>query len=333
MPNQLKVVQFGLGAIGCDAARLVLKKKSLQLVGGIDIDPAKVGLDLGEALNLNRKLGRRVSNDPEKLLAETKPDVVLHATASFLSQVEDQLRTCIRAKTNVVSSCEELFYPFRRDAQFAQRIDALAKEHGVAVMATGVNPGFSMDVLPLALTSVCTEVKTITATRVVDASKRRLPLQKKIGAGLAPQEFRKLVSAGKLGHIGLVESLHAIADRLQFEIDDIRETIDPKLADNALRTPYLQVSPGQVAGIIHVARGLKQGVELIKLELHMYVGAENPVDRVTIVGEPPIQLDIAGGIFGDKATVARMVNAIPIVHQAQSGLATAFDLPMPLCIQ
>jgi len=290
-------------------------------------------MDLGEALNLNRKLGTRVSNDPEKLLAETQPEVVLHATASFLSQVEDQLRTCIRAKTNVVSSCEELFYPFRRDAEFAQRIDPLAKELGVTVMATGVNPGFSMDVLPLALTSVCTAVKTITAARVVDASKRRLPLQKKIGAGLSPEEFGKRVAAGQLGHIGLVESLHAIADRLQFDLDDIRETIDPKLAEKAIRTPYLQVSPGQVAGIIHVAGGLKKGVELIKLELHMYLGAVNPADSVTIVGEPPIQLTIAGGIFGDKATIARMVNAIPIVHQAQPGLATAMDLPMPFCVQ
>ncbi len=333
MKNQIKVVQYGLGPIGIEAARLVLKKKNLQLVGGIDIDPAKVGMDLGEVLNLNQRLGTHVSNDPEKLLAETQPDVVLHTTASFLSQVEDQLRTCIRAKTHIVSSCEELFYPFRRDAQFAQRVDALAKEHGVTVMATGVNPGFSMDVLPLALTSVCTEVKTITATRVVDASKRRLPLQKKIGAGLASEKFRKQISAGKLGHIGLVESLHAIADRLQFEIDDIRETIEPKLADNAIRTLYLQVSPGQVAGILHVARGLKKGVELIKLELHMYLGAENPADSVTIVGEPPIQLTIAGGIFGDQATIARMVNAIPIVHQAQPGLATAMDLPMPFCIQ
>lgn len=332
MTNSIKVVHYGLGPIGIEAAKLALQKKSLQLVGGIDIDPTKVGHDLGDVLNLERKLGVLVSDDAEKVLSQTRPEVVLHATASFLNRVEEQLQMCCRAKAAVVSSCEELFYPFRRDPNFCQRVDDLAKKHGVAIMATGVNPGFSMDVLPLAMTSVCRRVEKVFATRIVDASKRRLPLQKKIGAGLQPEEFRQLVSLGKLGHIGLVESLHAVADRLGLKLDDITETIEPKIAAAGVRTPYLEVKSGQVAGILHTARGLKNGEEIIKLELRMYVGADNPVDSVRIVGDPPIELNVAGGIFGDSATIARMVNAIPVVHRAAPGLFTAMDLPMPHCI-
>lgn len=333
MAPPIKVVQYGLGPIGIAAARLVLEKKNLRLVGGIDVDPTKVGQDLGEILNLRRKLGALVSDDAEKVLAQTRPDVVLHSTVSFLSRVEDQLLMCCRAKASVVSSCEELFYPFRRDADFNQRIDELAKTHGVTVMATGVNPGFAMDVLPLAMTSVCMRVEKVFVNRIVDASKRRLPLQKKIGAGLQTEEFQQLVSMGKLGHIGLVESLHAVADRLGLDLDEITETIDPKIAVASVRTPYLEVSAGQVAGILHVARGLNRGDELIRLELQMYVGAVSSVDSVRIVGDPAIELNIEGGIFGDTATIARMINAIPIVHRAQPGLFTAMDLPMPFCIQ
>jgi 4-hydroxy-tetrahydrodipicolinate reductase len=328
MENKIKVVQYGLGPIGIAAAKLVLEKKSLELVGGIDIDPEKVGLDLGDVLNLERNLGTLVSDDPAKLLNETKPDIVLHSTGSFLKKVEDQLEICIRSKTCVISSCEELFYPYYRDTEFSQRIDKLAKDFGVAVLGTGVNPGFSMDVLPLCMTSVCSDVKKITATRIVDASQRRRPLQKKIGAGLKPDEFRKLVKEGKLGHIGLVESLVAVANSLKWDLDDLRETIDPKISDRTIETPYLKVAPGEVAGILHVASGFKNGEELIKLELQMFVGAEEPLDSISIEGSPPIHLKIEGGIFGDTATIARMVNAIPPVIKTEPGLKTAVELPM-----
>ncbi|MFQ5823986.1 MAG: dihydrodipicolinate reductase, partial [bacterium] len=154
MGNQIKVVQYGLGPIGIAAAKLVLQKRNLKLVGGIDIDPNKVGIDLGEVLNLNHKLGTEVSPDPVRLLEISKPDVILHSTSSFLNKIEDQLEICIGSKSSVISSCEELFYPFHRDSEFSNRIDKLAKEHGVVIVGTGVNPGFTMDILVLMMTSV-----------------------------------------------------------------------------------------------------------------------------------------------------------------------------------
>jgi len=235
---------------------------------------------------------------------------------------------CIQAGASVISSCEELFYPYRRDSEFSSRIDKLAKEKKATVVGTGVNPGFSMDVLVLAMSGVCTDIKKIVATRVADASKRRLPLQKKVGAGLTPDEFRKLVKQGKLGHIGLVESLYAVADRIGFQFDQLTETIDPQIAPNKIETEYFTVQQGEVAGILHIAKAFKNGAELIKLELQMFIGAEKERDCVTIEGEPPIQLTVEGGIFGDKATIARMINAIPVVSNAAPGLTTVIDLPL-----
>ncbi|TDI92642.1 MAG: dihydrodipicolinate reductase [Caldithrix sp.] len=328
METQLKVVQYGLGPIGIEAAKLVLQKKSLKLVGGIDIDPSKVGVDLGDALGLNSKLNISISNDAQKVLNETQADIVLHSTGSFLSKVEEQFKMCLQAGASIISSCEELFYPYRRDSEFSSRIDKLAKENRATIIGTGVNPGFSMDVLVLTMSGVCTAIQKIEATRVSDASKRRLPLQKKIGAGLTPVEFRNLVRQGKLGHIGLVESLYAIADKIGFEFDELKETIDPQISSKTIETEYLTVQQGEVAGILHVAKALKNGVELIKLELQMFVGAEKERDSVKIEGEPPIHLNVEGGIFGDTATIARMINAIPVVSNASPGLTTVVELPL-----
>ncbi|MFQ5675381.1 MAG: dihydrodipicolinate reductase, partial [bacterium] len=213
MAEKIRVVQVGLGPIGTEAARLAHEKKALQIVGGIDIDKGKVNKALGEILGLKSLHDVVVSNDLAKVLEETRPDIVLHSTGSFLNNVEEQLQMCLRAGASVVSSCEELFYPYRRNSEFCARIDRLAREHSATVLGTGVNPGYSLDFFVLSASSVCTHIESIRATRVSNAGRRRLPLQKKVGAGLTVDQFKTLVAQGKLGHIGLLESLHAVFDR------------------------------------------------------------------------------------------------------------------------
>lgn len=329
MDRRYRVVQYGLGPIGAATARVVVQKERLDLVGAIDIDPDKVGKDVGELVESGKALGIEVSSDAEATLQNLKPDVVLHTTSSFLHKVRDQLAICIRAGANVVSSCEELFYPYDRDPEFCKEIDSLAQEHGVSVFGTGVNPGFAMDVLPICLTGMCTSVDRVVATRVVDASKRRLPLQRKIGAGLTPEAFRERVEAGGFGHIGLVESLRAVAAALGWQLERLDEQIDPMVADRPVQTPFLSVNPGRVTGIKHTAQGIVDGREKVLLDLRMYVGAEDPRDEVRIDGDPPIHNIVHGGIFGDTATVAALVNAIPLVVDARPGLRSALGMPVP----
>ena len=247
--NRIRVVQFGLGPIGQACVQALLQKPAFHLVGGIDADPQKVDKDLGEACGLKKRIGLAVRGDAEAALAEWRPHVALHTTQSFLNQIEDQLTTLIRAGVYVVSSAEELFYPYARDPEFCQRIDALAKQYGVAIVGTGVNPGFVMDVLPLCLTGVCTEVRKIVVTRVVDASKRRLPLQKKIGAGLTLREFRARVASGSFGHIGLRESALAVMQTMGWPADEIKESIRPVIAKRKIRTRSYTIASGQVTGL------------------------------------------------------------------------------------
>jgi 4-hydroxy-tetrahydrodipicolinate reductase len=326
--KNIRVIQYGLGPIGASIVRLMRQKASLAIVGAIDTDPQKVGRDLGDVVgSSDAPWGMVVSGDAAAVLARPA-DVVVHSTSSYLSSVMDQLLSCLAAGLCVVSTCEELSYPFRKHPELSKTLDAAAQEEGVALVGTGVNPGFVMDKLPLTLSAVSQRVEWASAVRIVDASRRRLPLQKKIGAGMTPDEFRAQVAAGVIKHHGLPESIAMVADGLGFSLDDISETIEPMIADAVVKTEFLEVAPGQVAGVHQVARGTSGGQEKIFMELKMYVGAKEPADTVVLKGDPSLTLTIPGGTHGDVATAAVVVNAIPTIVAANAGLRTSRDLPL-----
>ncbi len=328
MKKKIRVIQYGIGPIGASIVKLLREKESVEIVGAIDSDPAKIGKDLAEVVSASDgPWGVKVSGDAKGVL-EQSADVVMHTTSSSLPKVMDQLLACLDVGSCVVSTCEELSYPYRTHPQLADQLDKAAKESGVALVGTGVNPGFVMDKLVITLAGVSQRIDHVKALRVVDASKRRLPLQKKIGAGMSVDEFRAKVKEGTIKHVGLPESVAMVADSFGFRVDEITETIEPKVAEARVQTEFLTVEPGQAAGVHQIARGLSEGKELIYMELQMYVGAENPADTVELQGHPNISLTIPGGSHGDIATASVAVNSIPAILDAQSGLRTSRDLPI-----
>ncbi|MBN1902473.1 dihydrodipicolinate reductase [Candidatus Sumerlaeota bacterium] len=328
--KKIRAVQFGLGPIGIECMKWILKKPGYKLVGAIDIDPAKIGKSLDTIMGEKTKTGIVVSDDPKAVFAKTKPDIVLHTTQSSLKKVFPQLELIIKAGINVVSSTEELLLPDLQNPTLAKKIDLLAKKHGVSVLGTGVNPGFVMDTLPLCLSSMCLEIQSISVRRELDAGKRRLPLQKKVGSCLSAAEFQALKKQNKIGHVGLRESLELILKGLGWKADKVVETLDPVVADRKLTTEYFTIDKGRVCGIKHVIRALKSKKQVVTLDLRMYVGAPESFDLVEIDGTPPIKCRFTGGIQGDKATVAALVNSAPRVVSAAPGLLTMKDLKLPL---
>jgi hypothetical protein len=326
--KKVRVVQFGVGPIGASIARLMRQKASLEIVGAIDRDPAKAGRDLGEVVRADDAPWGIVISARAPAVLVSPVDVVVHCTSSYLEGVMDELLACLSAGCCVVSTCEELAYPFRKHPGLSAKLDAAAKEEGVALVGTGINPGFVMDKLVLTLAAAAQRVDWAKAQRVVDASKRRLPLQKKIGAGMTPEEFRAQVAAGLIKHHGLPESVAMVAAGLGFALDDISETIEPIVAKETVKTPFLEVAPGQVAGVCQIARGTAAGEEKVFLELQMYVGAKHPADTIELRGDPNLTLTIPGGTHGDIATAAVAVNAIPAILAAPAGLRTVRDLPL-----
>ena len=328
MKKKIRVIQYGVGPIGASIARLMREKQAIEIIGAIDNDPAKVGRDLGEAAGASdAPWGVKISADAKEALEHTA-DVVIHSTSSSLPKVMDQLLACLEAESCIVSTCEELSYPYRTYPDLAAKLDATAKDWGVALVGTGVNPGFVMDKLVVTLAAVSQRIEHAKAVRIVDGGKRRLPLQKKIGAGMTPEEFRAQVKAGVIKHVGLPESVAMVADSLSLPVDEITETIEPKIAVERVQTEYLTVEAGQAAGVHQIARGFAGGKELVYLELQMYVGAKEPADTITLTGQPNISLVIPGGTHGDVATASVAVNSIPVILDAPAGLRTARDLPI-----
>ena len=333
MPSPVRVLQYGVGPIGLACIRTILAKQEtgqLALAGAVDIAPEKAGRDVAELLGGGLSpTGIVVREDLAAVLAETAPDVVLHTTSSFLDRVHGQIEECIRCGVPVVSSTEELAFSYDRHPELSAVIHEQAVKHGVAVVGTGVNPGYAMDTLALMATGVCCDVSEVHAVRVVDAGKRRMPLQIKVGADLSTEAFEEKKATGVFGHIGLRESLFFVAKGLGWPLDRVDEQLHPVLADAEISTPFLTVASGNVAGIHHSITGYVGGKPLLSLDLKMFVGAKEPHDAVRVVGDPPIDLVVRGGIFGDTATVAALVNAIPLVLHASPGLKTMMDLPVP----
>ncbi len=327
MASLLRIGHFGLGPIGVEAARLVARRGGMVSTAAVDLDPAKIGRDLAEVAGLDSRMGVVVRPSIAEALAIEGADVVLHATGSSLRAVGPQIEELLRAGVHVVSSCEELSFPIADRAGIGAELAAVAREKGVALLGTGINPGFAMDALPIFLTTPCQEVTSIAVTRVNDAGKRRRPLQKKVGAGLSRAEFQELVDAGRVRHVGLRESLEMIADAMGWRLERVEETTAPVLSTRRVATDYLVVEEGQVAGVHQVGVGYVGGKAAISLELRMYVGAEPEFDEVRIEGHPSLRVRCDGGFPGDITTAAVLVNAAQRLPRVVPGLWTMKDLP------
>ncbi len=327
--SNIRVMPFGLGPIGAAIVKQLAQRPGFKIVGAIDIDPAKVGRDLGDVVGLPKRLGVKVSGDARKALKSAKPQVVVLCTSSSVKKVLPQIETILKTKTAIVSTTEELSYPGYTHIRQARQIHAWAKKAKVAVLGTGVNPGFAMDALPIALTGVCERVDRIAVNRIQDARVRRLPFHQKIGAGRTTDQFQKKVDDGRVRHVGLTESIAMIADAIGWTLDRITDDIEPKLAAVTISSEFLAVDPGYVCGIIQDGVGYRKNDAVIRLHMEAYLGAPESYDSVDIEGSPRLSMKIAGGIHGDVATASIVVNSIPKVLNAPPGLHTMRDLPLP----
>lgn len=329
--EKINVIIYGCGVMGQRVAEALLDKESFEIVGAVDIAPELVGKDLGEVIDAQKELGVKIESDAGALLSRTNAQAVVLTTTSHLGSVLPQISQCVNAGLNVVSTCEELSYPWKRNPELAQKIDDMAKEKGVTVVGTGINPGFLMDSLPLILTAPCLKVSSVKVTRMMDSSKRRVPFQKKVGTGLTQEEFRdKIDNKIITGHVGLLESIYMIAEGLGWELDEAVELPpEPVIDEREIETALGTVKPGDVVGLTSVAFGKKGGKDIITLEFNANAAVDEEYDEIVIEGTPNIRERIIGGVHGDIGTVAVTINTIPRAVDASAGIKLMKDLPPP----
>jgi len=326
----IRVIQYGLGPIGAATARLVTERSELQLVGAVDIDPAKVGRDVGDVASMGMNTGIRVCERLSDLDSTARADVVLHTTSSFFPTFMDQIAEILGFGCDVVSTSEELAFPWLANREAAERLSKIAKKAKKTVLGTGVNPGFLMDSLPLFLTGICQRVDRIEAMRAINASLRRGPFQAKIGSGLSLEEFEERMRSGRMGHIGLPESIGMCFDTLGRPLDRYTSSVEPIVADRRIRTDHFVVEKGQVRGLHQTAQGFSDGAEFVRLVFIAALDWSENHDEIRIRGVPDLEVRLSG-TNGDLATVAIAVNAIQRVIDAPPGLMTMRDLPPVVC--
>jgi hypothetical protein len=311
--SELRVGVVGLGPIGLEVARAIVSRRELRIVAAVDVSPALAQKPLAELVP-GAPDDVKIESTLDAALAPGRVEAVALTTTSRFAGVIADLETAIRRRVHVASTCEEMSAP-AIDPQTWARLDERARNADVTLLGTGVNPGFVMDRLPLQLAGACVSVARVRVDRVVDAAKRRGPLRKKVGEGLSPAEFRAGVAANKLGHVGLRESALLIARGLGWHMDGYTETIDPVVGPD-----------GKCLGIRQRGAGTVGGETRIELALDMYVGAENPHDRVQLEADPPMDVLVAGGTQGDRATVGTTVNALARMRSAPRGFLTVADV-------
>lgn len=323
-----KVIQMGLGPIGQQLTRYLSERPGIEIVGAVDPDPRKAGKDIGILTGIG-KSGITISSDLPSALENIRADIAVISTLSSLQKVESQIKEAADFNLHVVSTCEELSHPFETQPDLAVRIDEYCKDKGIACVGTGVNPGFLMDYLPAVMSSVCRKVEHIKVERFQDARHRRVPFQQKIGAGLTEQEF--LQKKESIRHVGLKESVYLLSDALNLKLDRAEETLNPVLAEADVELENLSIKKGAIAGVRQIAKGYINGKEIIQLDFKAAVGLDESHDTIRITGEPGFTSTISGGINGDIATSAIVVNAIRSIIKASPGLRTMLDIPALSC--
>lgn len=328
MSDALRIVQVGMGPLGCMMTPVFAHKRSLEIVGAIDVSPDIAGKTLGDLTSVDLLIP--VSDSISDTL-DTNPDVAVVTTVSEIDRLWTQIEPIVAAGVNVVSTCEELSYPWTTQPALSSQIDEAAKSAGVSVLGTGINPGYLMDFLPIAAAAVINKVDRILIERIQDATTRRLPFRLKIGAGMTRKEFETCVSAGKIRHVGLTESMHMVAAKLGWELNRTEDVVAPVIAETVVQGDGWTVEPGFTTGVNQTGRGYIGNEEVLRLVFRAAVGQSEPRDTVTLIGDPDYVVNIPGGTHGDTATCAIIANAIPAVRDADPGLRTMADMPPISC--
>lgn len=334
--ENVKVAIWGFGAMGSGMARMLAKKKGIVVTGVCDRNAKRVGKNMYDYLGIEQ--GDRpeviITDDFDAVVKDGNVDVVLTATDSFTEAAFPRLKRCLEQKVNVISTAEEMAYPQAQKPELAAELDKIAKENGVTILGSGINPGLIMDLLVVTLTGCMVEVDSIEAKRVNSLSPFGPAVMEEQGVGIAVDTFNKGVEDGTLaGHVGFHESVAMIADAIGWKVDKFEQQMKPIVTDVDRKSPYGFAAAGDVAGVNMTGQGFVDGQVKIDMihpqQIEPEQVGQNTGDYITLKGSPEVNMAITPEVEGGLGTIAMCVNMIPHVINANAGLKTMIDLPVP----
>jgi 4-hydroxy-tetrahydrodipicolinate reductase len=337
--EKVKVVVWGFGAMGRGMAEMLLSKKGVEITGVCDLHPDLVGKSIFNVLDVDKNDHPEVlvSDNIDSLLDKENCDLVLLATDSFTKKAFPKMVKILEAGINVISTAEEMAYPKAQEPELSKELDRIAKENGVTVLGTGINPGFIMDLLVIALTGVMSDVTHIEANRVNSLSPFGPAVMEEQGVGITVDDFMHGVETNTLaGHVGFSESVNMIADAIGVKLDTFEQQMAPIVTSVDRRSKYGEALKGNVAGVNMTGQGIIKGEVFIDMKHPQQIEPEiegtHTGDYITIKGTPEVNMAITPEIDGGIGTIAMCVNMIPHVLNSKPGLKTMIDLPVPRAI-
>ncbi|HHX19716.1 MAG TPA: NADP-binding protein [Clostridiaceae bacterium] len=339
--RDIRVALWGFGAMGSGIAKMIASKEGINISGVCVRRDHLVGQEVYSYLGIDR--GDRdpvvITNKIEDIVRRDLCDIVVLATDSFVEAQFDKIMFCLDRGVNVITMAEEMAWPWAQNEELADKIDALAKMRGVTVLGTGINPGFVLDYLILALSGTCEHVESIEAARVNDLAPFGKSVMVEQGVGISVEEFDRRMAEGSLaGHVGFPESMSMIAEGMGVELVEIEETRDPIITNVDRKSAHGEAKKGHLAGVRQQSYGrLADGKVFIHLDHPQQICPEDEGidtgDYVTIHADGyDMNLSIVPETPGGIGTIAMVVNMIPHVIGAEPGLRSMLDLPVPRCI-
>ncbi|WP_438422624.1 NAD(P)H-dependent amine dehydrogenase family protein [Aquimarina macrocephali] len=326
----INVIQIGLGPLGQQIGRYIADKNKIQTVAAVDINEALMNQDFGQLIN-GKTTNVSIKNSIKDALINLreKPDIAILTTVSSIQKLESQIENIAKHGIPIVSTCEELSYPWEENPEVSAKIDTICKKYNIACLGTGVNPGFLMDYLPSVLSSVCKDIESITVERIQDATPRRIPFQQKIGAGLDLKAFKAKEQTGTLRHVGLKESVYFLAGSIGLKLDNVTEELNPVIAEDTISITSMDIKKGDARGVEQISHGYVNGICKIKMHFKAAIGESRSYDRVSIKGVPSFTSEIDTGVNGDIATCAITINSAKSIINASPGLHTMATIAVP----
>jgi 2,4-diaminopentanoate dehydrogenase len=337
--EKVKIAIWGFGAMGSGMANMILNKQGFEIVGVCDRNPNYVGKSLYEILKIEQGENPDVIVKPniDEVVSEKSCDVVLLATDSFTTRAFPKIKWLLEQKVNVISTAEEMAYPQAKNPELASEMNKIAKENGVTVIGTGINPGMMMDLLVVCLSGVMEHVDQVTVKRINSLSPFGPAVMEEQGVGISVEEFNKGLEENTLaGHVGFIESTHMIADALKWKVDKFEQQMSPIITNFDRKSPYGFAKAGHVAGVNMTSQGYVDGELKIDLyhpqQIEPEMAGVDTGDYIALKGTPNVNMAITPEVNGGIGTIAMCVNLIPHVINAKSGLKSMIDLPVPRAI-
>lgn len=326
----INILQIGFGPLGIQTAKYIAQKETVETVAVVDVNPNLKGEKLN-AVDSELPENVTISGSIEDAIKnfDSKPDVAIITTVSSLEKLIPQVESVAEFGIPIISTCEELSFPWELQPELSKKLDTICKNNKIACLGTGINPGFLMDYLPSVMSSVCKNIEQVIVERVQDATPRRIPFQKKIGAGLDLEAFNKKEQEGSLRHVGLQESIYLLANSIGIKLDRVTEDLQPVISSEEINTEHMQIKKGNARGVEQIGYGYVNGDWKIKMHFKAAIGEKRSFDKITIKGTPSFSSEIDGGINGDVATCAIAINSIKSVLKAPPGLHTMSDISVP----